>query len=182
VVEDAMSDEEIGEPTGNNIEEFQLSADALEKIKDPESIRRYFEEGKTFQEILGYSDISMEKLYRAAYTLFQQRRYQECSDAFTFLTTINPYVHNYWLGLGMSEQMVEDYEGALVAYAMATMTDLRNPIPHYHSANCYALLGDPDSAITSLDLAMERAANQEECQDFKRASQELRQKLLKMKS
>lgn len=168
-----MSDEE----TLENIEEFHLSAEAIEKMRDPESIKAYFEEGKTFQDLLGYTEESMEKLYKAAYGLFQQRKYRECTDAFTFLTTVNPFIHNYWLGLGMSEQMIEDYEAALIAYAMATMTNLKSPVAHYHSASCYWLLGDTSSALTALDLAVERAEAEEQYADYLQAAEALRTKM-----
>ncbi|MFQ5730114.1 MAG: CesD/SycD/LcrH family type III secretion system chaperone, partial [Waddliaceae bacterium] len=80
-----------------NMEEYKIPEEAIEKLKDPEVIRRQIEEGKTFQEIIGYSVDTMEKFYQGAYNLFQQQEYRKAADAFVFLTTLNPYVHNYWL-------------------------------------------------------------------------------------
>lgn len=146
----------------DNIEEFEIPEEALEKLQDPEALRSHLAEGKTFQEILGYDDDTMEKFYGAAHSLFQQGRYQDSADAFVFLTTLNPYVHNFWLGLGMSEQRNEEYESALVAYGMATMTDMDNPLPHFHSGICYYLMGEFDTAVGVLDLAIELCAEREE--------------------
>lgn len=137
-----------------NMEEYLIPEEALEKLKDPSVIREQVKEGKTFQEILGYTQESMERFYGAAYQLFQKQEYQKAADAFVFLTTLNPYVHNYWLGLGMSEQLNGSYQGGLLAYAMAILTDAENPLPHYHSGNCYRGLSDDMNAFQSYELTI----------------------------
>ena len=138
----------------DNMEEYKIPDEAIEKLKDPEVLRRQMDEGKTFQEVIGYSQETMEKFYKAAYNLFQQQEYQKAADSFIFLTTLNPNINSYWLGLGMSEQLCGGYQGALLAYAMAILTDVENPTPHYHSASCYRILRDFDSAIQSLEMAV----------------------------
>lgn len=139
--------------------DFRIPDEAFEKIKDPIHLKKQVDEGKTFQEILGYSFETMEKFYEAAHHLFQKQQYEEASDAFVFLTTLNPNVHNYWLGLGMSEQLIEEYDAALMAYSMAVMTNGDNPLPHYHSASCYSALHDKNSAKLALELAVKQAGD-----------------------
>jgi type III secretion system low calcium response chaperone LcrH/SycD len=143
----------------DNLDEYHIPKDALEKLKDPEVIRRQVKEGKTFQEIIGYSQEAMEKFYTSAHQLFLKEEYQKSADAFVFLTTLNPYVHNYWLGLGMSEQLNENYQGALLAYAMAILTDIENPITHYHSGNCYHALNDIANALQSFEMTIRCASD-----------------------
>jgi type III secretion system low calcium response chaperone LcrH/SycD len=143
-----------------NLEEFQIPKDAIEKLQDPEFLRKQVEEGKTFQEILGYNLETMEKFYTAACNLFQKQEYRQAADAFIFLSTLNPFVPTYWLGLGMSQQLDEEYRTALLAYGMAILTDVQNPLPHYHSGFCYRMLGEYENAKTSLDLAITT------CNDF----------------
>jgi type III secretion system low calcium response chaperone LcrH/SycD len=160
-----------------NLEEFHIPKEALEKLKDPDIIRRQVKEGKTFQEILGYTPESMEKFYKVAHNLYQKQDYQRAADSFVFLTTLNPYVHNYWLGLGMSEQLCNNFQGALLAYAMAILTDIENPITHYHSGNCYLALNDVNNAIQSYEMAIRCAADNEAHHNIKeraiRAKEEL---------
>lgn len=143
----------------DNMEEYNIPEEAIEKLKDPEILRRQMEEGKTFQEIIGYTDETMEKFYKVAYHLFQQQEYQKAADAFIFLTTLNPNIHSYWLGLGMSEQLCGGYQGALLAYAMAILTDVESPTAHYHSATCYRILHDNESALQSLEMAVRCAGD-----------------------
>jgi type III secretion system low calcium response chaperone LcrH/SycD len=137
--------------------EFQIPKEALEKLQDPHYIKKQMDEGKTFQEILGYSIETMERFYEAAHVLFQKQQYEEASDAFIFLTVLNPGVHNYWLGLGMSEQLNEEYDAALMAYNMAIATNSDNPLPHYHSASCYYALHDKHNARIALEAAIKCA-------------------------
>ena len=137
------------------LEEFRIPEEAIEQLKDPDVLHQQVTEGKTFQEILGYSYATMEKFYHIAYQLFQCQEYRRSADAFIFLTTLNPYVFNYWLGLGMAEQLDGQSDEALMAYGMATLTNPEHPVPHYHSGRCYLDLGNELEALTSLDLAID---------------------------
>ncbi len=149
------------------MEEFRIPKDALDKLKDPELLRRKINEGKVLQEIIGYTPETMEKFYQVAYKLFQHQQYQEAGDAFIFLTTLNPYVYNYWLGLGMCEQLSHKYDGALIAYATAILINVENPVPHFHSAACYKELGDLGNALASLELAIMYAGKRPEHESIK---------------
>lgn len=162
-----------------NLEEFQIPKEALERMKDPQVLMQMVEEGKTFQEIIGYTEDTMEKFYKGAHNLFQQQKYREAADAFIFLTTLNPYMHNYWLGLGMSEHLNQDYQGALLAYGMAILSDTQNPLPHYHSAGCYQALDDQDSMLTCLDLAIRAAENKPEYAHVKSQAEKAKDRVKK---
>lgn len=151
----------------DSLDEFNIPEEVTKKLQDPKLLRQHIQEGKSFQDILGYSDATMEKFYQAAYNLFQKQKFKEAAEAFTFLTTLNPEMHNYWLGLGMAEQRLEEFHGALLAYAMAMMSDVTNPVPHYHSANCYRALLDDANAIVSLDQAIQQAGDSEEHQEIR---------------
>lgn len=131
-------------------EELKIPDDVLESLEDPETLRRCIEDGKSLQEIIGYSDELMEKLYGAAYAVFQEGRYHEAQDGFLFLTTLNPYVYAYWLGLAMSYQLMEEYEQAVLAYQCATSAEPDNPLPHYYLAGCHLYLGAYDEALHAL--------------------------------
>lgn len=157
------------------MEEDYIPSEALERLKDPEIIRKQVSEGKTFQEILGYDQEAMDKFYEGAHQLYQKQDYQRAADAFVFLTTLNPYVHNYWLGLGMSEQLSHNFQGALLAYAMAILTDIENPTAHYHSGNCYLALNDRSSAAQSFDMAARCAGDREAYRHIKERSLEAKQ-------
>lgn len=161
-----------------NLEEFSIPEDAVEKLKDPKIIRKNLVEGKTFQEILGYDNERMEKFYQKASDLFYKQEYEKSSEAFTFLTTLNPGVSSYWIGLGMSEQILEEFHGALLAYAMAMMSDISNPLPHYYTAMCYRSLLKPESAMGSIEIALHHCKDKDEWQNLKERALALKEKIL----
>ncbi len=148
------------------MEGFEIPKEAFEKLKDPDLVKRQVSEGRTFQEILEYTQEKMDKFYEIARNLFAVEEYEKASDAFIFLTTLNPYMHSYWLGLGMTEQLKGDYQGALLAYSMAILTELDSPLPHYHSASCYIALNDKASAMNSLKAALEFAERDDKHRDL----------------
>ncbi len=150
----------------DELEEFKIPDEATERLKDPEVIRSQIEEGLTFQEVLGYQEEQMEKFYHVGYQLFQQQEYNKATEAFVFLTTLNPYIYQYWLGLGMSEQMIGNYQGALLAYAMAIMNNVEDPKAHYYSASCYRSLNDKECAINSLLITIRLAKEKEEYANY----------------
>lgn len=162
-----------------NLEEFNLSKDVVEKLKDPEYLRKELAEGKSFQEIFDYSEDTMKAFYNAAYTLFQRQAYAESADAFFFLTNLNPYVHAYWLGLGMSEHLNHDHSSALIAYGMAALTDPQNPLPHYHAGTCYRELQDMENALSSYDLAI-AIAEEHNHDNLKQTAMSAKDALLRM--
>lgn len=146
----------------DNLEEFAIPDEIKERLQDPDVFRQHILEGKSLQEILGFDDGRMELFYKKASALYSENKFQEAREAFTFLTTLNPFVANFWVGLGMAEQRLEEFNGALLAFAMAMMADSLSPLPHYHTALCYRSLGQHDNALGSIDLALMRAEGMDE--------------------
>jgi type III secretion system low calcium response chaperone LcrH/SycD len=163
----------------NNLSEFKLSKKAREKLKNKKLLKRELEQGKTAQEIMGFSNETMAKFYSAANQLLEHRRYEDAANAFLFLVTLNSYNHDYWLGLGMSLQMIHDYEGAINAYELSAISDIENPVPYFYLAKCLFAIHDRESALQALDMAIEYANDLEEYADLKRQAQAAKTILLK---
>ena len=159
-----------------NLDEFAIPEEAYAKLSDPEVIQKYVDEGKTFREIIGYSDETMDHFYQSARRLYENHKFQEACDAFLFLTTLDPFVPAYWLGMGLCEQINEDYQSALVAYGMAILSYKEDPYPHYYSAACYYALDDYENALRSLETALEYAT-EEEHTEIKQLSEKAKQSL-----
>lgn len=113
--------------------------------------------GESLEAVFGFNDEIMARFYNKAHQLFQEKSYHRSADTFFFLSLINPYQSIYWLGLGMSDHLRQAYDSALFAYAMVSLIDPKNPIPHYHSADCYLAKSDKQSALASYKLAIELA-------------------------
>lgn len=159
--------------------EFKVSKKVREKLKNKALLKKELAEGKSAQEIMGFSDETMAKFYRAAYRLFENRHYQNAANAFLFLVTLNPYNHEYWLGLGMSAQMSGDYESAIDSYEMAAIRDVCSPVPYFYLAKCLFAMHDRESALQALDLALEYAKDIPEFTELERQAKAARTLLLK---
>lgn len=81
------------------------------------------EKSKIFSDILGFSDETLFPLYENAIALLQSQRLEESKAAFSFLTKINPYISEFWMGLGLSHMAEGAYVEALSAFLMALTMD-----------------------------------------------------------
>lgn len=163
----------------DNLKEFKLSKKAKEKLKNKKLLKKELAAGKSAQEIMGFKEETMAKFSAGAYRLFEHRRYEDAANAFLFLVTLNPYHHDYWVGLGMSTQLCGDYEAAIDAYEMAAICKLDSPIPYFYLAKCLFAIHDRESALQALELALEYSGDAIEYEDLKK--QALAAKVLLLK-
>lgn len=162
-----------------DIGEFKISKKVREKLKNRKKLKEELAAGKTAQEIMGFSDEAMAKFYGAAYRLFENRHYSDAANAFVFLVTLNPYNHDYWLGLGMSTQLTGDFEAAIDAYEMAAVCQLDSPVPYFYLAKCLFAVHDRDSALQALDLAIDYAGEKIEYGDLRKQALKARDLLVR---
>lgn len=163
----------------DDLNEFRLSDKAKAKLKNKKLLKKELAEGKSAQEIMGFSNETMSKFYQAAYVLFEHKRYQDAANAFLFLATLNAHNHDYWLGLGMSTQLCHDYEAAIDAYELAALCDISSPVPYFYLAKCLFAIHDRESALQALDLAIDTADELPEYADLKRQALLAKEMLLK---
>lgn len=161
-----------------NLDEFKIPERARKLLQDPKQLQKEISEGKTWQDIMGFSESTMHKFYDAACRLYQRQEYDAASDAFTFLTTLNPCTYNYWLGLGMSEHLNQEYFCALIAYDMAAQVDPKNPLPDYHSASCHMNLHDHQNALVSLEMVLSKTENQDHFESLREQALLIKKSLL----
>lgn len=163
----------------DDLNEFYLSKKVKAKLKNKKLLETELAEGKTAQEIMEFSDQTMAKFYRAAYVLFEHKRYQDAANAFLFLATLNPHNHEYWLGLGMATQLSQDYEAAIDAYELAALYNIASPVPYFYLAKCLFAIHDRESALQALNLAIETADDIEEYSELKKQAEQAKEMLLK---
>ena len=168
--------------TDDPLGEFRLSDTTKVRLKDKQLLKKELAEGRTAQEIMSFSDATMSKFYQAAHLLFERQHYEDAANAFFFLTTLNPHYHEYWLGLGMSTQLSQDYEAAIDAYELAALCDLSSPVPYFYLAKCLFAIHDRENALQALDLAIENAENRKEYAELKQQAEFAKKTLLKHES
>ena len=78
---------------------------------------------KLVQDLLGFSGEDVSRLFELAIGLMHQHRFDEAVTAFRFLTQINPYQCDFWIGLGAALQSQGSYHDALSSYLVAETMD-----------------------------------------------------------
>ena len=59
------------------------------------------------------------------------------------------------MGLGAVQQVLKDYQNAVVSYGYCSFLKLDNPKPQLHAAECFLALGDKRNAASSLEALNE---------------------------
>ena len=140
-----------------NLEEFILDEEAMERISDEEVLSKHLEEGRPLQELFGFSDEVTAEFYETAKNILEQKRFQEAINAFVFLTTINPYMSDFWVGLGMAHQQNNQHDDAMFAYSVAFNLDGREIFPYILAAQCCMEIKDFEQALQVVEAAEQYA-------------------------
>lgn len=163
----------------DKLREFRLSEEAEARLNDRDALAAHAQAGGTLKELAGFSEESMQRLYRGAHSIFHQERFADAADAFVFLVTLDPYRHNYWLGLGMSEQALGHFDEALAAYSMAVLTDFKVPTAHFYAGKCYYALNEIPRAGACFDLAIAFSLENPKYDKVKRLAQDSKEFMAK---
>ena len=94
----------------------------------------------SLQSLLCIPESLLNKFSEIVYNLFTEDKLNDATDGFFLLSILEPANFDHWLSLGICEQKRENFENAIKAYKMSSLSDSKNPIPHLHQAQCYANL------------------------------------------
>ncbi|NGX53897.1 MAG: Chaperone protein SicA [Chlamydiae bacterium] len=139
----------------------------LSRGEGPKDLESYLEDfvpntllkSHTLQQAYGVSKEEMGELYEKAYGYYQEDRYDQSIVLFRFLVMLNPFVTKYWMGLGGSQQLLKQYEKALHSYAIWSLLDGKNPMPHFQAYQCYTAEENRVEGNKALKAALELTAN-----------------------
>jgi len=143
----------------------RIARNRQEEFPFPDNLEAYLDDfvpnlllkSETLQRAFAVSDQEMESLYEEAYAFYEQNKFVQAADLFRWLVLLNPYVERSWMGLAACQQLLKLYENALKAYAIATLLDKNDPLPHFHAFECYVALNDHVEALKALDAAYQCA-------------------------
>jgi type III secretion system low calcium response chaperone LcrH/SycD len=119
-------------------------------------------EGMTPKDAMGVSSSYMENVYAQAYRLYNTGKYTEAAHLFRILIMLNAMEPKYLLGLAACFHMLKEYYNAIQSYTMCIAIDPENPIPHYHSSDCFIQMKDYLSAMICLELVIDRVRDKPE--------------------
>lgn len=97
-----------------------------------------------------------EIAYSLGHEHYSQGEYRKAKKLFLTLIFSDPSQSSYWKGFAASVQMQEKYAEAAQAWAMVALLNERDPLPHFHAAECLLAVGEKSEAKLALKSAEER--------------------------
>ncbi len=102
-----------------------------------------------------WSPEEQDHLYAVGFGSYSQGNYAQASSLFTTLVTANPFDERFWRGLASSKQMEKKYQEALRAWSLVALLCDKDPLPHFHAAECLMSLDEKSDALKALKMAQE---------------------------
>lgn len=122
----------------------------IDTNKIAEGVRTLIEKGSTLKQLKGVTNAELEAVYSLAFGYYQTGKYDEALKLFQFLVLFDHLNKKYWMGLGAVQQVLKDFQDAVVSYGYCSFLDLKNPKPQLHAAECFLALGDKRSAASAI--------------------------------
>ena len=126
--------------------------------------------GGTLGDLRGLDEGHYEAIYSAGHAQYTAGRYEQAEKVFQFLCMNNPYDRRFPLALGAVKQVKGDYAEAIGYFGMASVLDMMDPVPLFHTAECLAALGQVDDAVEALGFVI-RNANTPETAAYKQRAE-----------
>ncbi|MEW4561515.1 SycD/LcrH family type III secretion system chaperone [Bremerella sp. JC770] len=130
-------------------------------------------EGYTFANAYRLDQQYLEALYAFGYDLQKRDQYSRAERVFRYLCFLNHYDSKLWIALGFCCERQKQHKKALEAYMVASLVDVKNPIPVLRSAECLILLDELSLARRSAELAAKLSRGKSEYQQRFERSQRL---------
>lgn len=126
----------------------------------PEQVASLLTQGGMLGDVYDYNDTDYEVLYALGHSLYSQARYADAMRTFGFLVMHNHLEKRFMNAFAASLQMSKNYQDAIKYYSMASLMDMRDPLPTYHTAECMISLGYTAEAKEALQFVVRQSKEQ----------------------
>lgn len=137
------------------LEEWEKGVEKINGLLEKPAVEPITVPAVPLRQMMGLSDSFIETFYSIGVKAFQNHDFARSADIFFLLSLIDFQRHAIWVSLGLSEMKLKQFEPALNALAMASITNPDPPHPYIYSAQCCLALNRSAEALTYLDLAKE---------------------------
>lgn len=114
-------------------------------------------------QMLGISEATLQHCYELGQWLFSQKDFDDARSIFGFLTTVAPYMPEFWISLGMCYNQMKCYQEAINTYKAAQDLFKDDPALYIHCANNYLANNDKTNASIELDAVKKIFDSSPEC-------------------
>lgn len=158
------------EKSGENTEAYKITAERLKSLEDFNDVKNQFNLGKTYQDLLGYTDQMMISMYEIARSRFAEKNYEEAICVLKFLTTLTPLISIFWTSLGNAYELNEQITEALSAYEVPIVLD-PTKIEHYvQAAKCSIAVNDSDDQAIQIFEGAKEFAHSEHLPELEKSA------------
>ena len=127
----------------------------IDTAKVAKGVEALIKENATLKQLKGVTNEELEAVYALAFGYYRTGKYDEALKLFQFLVLFDHLNAKYWMGLGAAQQVLKDYQNAVVSYGYCSFLKLDNPKPQLHAAECFLAMGDKRNAASSLEALNE---------------------------
>lgn len=99
------------------------SQDAIEQFSNEDYVAKWAEEGKPMYQTLGLSTQAVSVMYEAACYLLKDNRDDDARASFRLLLVLAPHMADFWIGYGVSQIRLRQYEEAIDSLERASSLD-----------------------------------------------------------
>lgn len=140
-----------------NLQEFLITDEMVEKLEDIDLLTQKLSEGFSLQQILGYPDDVLMEMYEVAVALYAEKLFEDCINAFVFLSTVNPNIPFFWSGLGNAYEQGGYLDKAIESHKTAIYYDPFEIQAYIDTARCLLTQEKVEEAIQLLDTGIDLA-------------------------
>lgn len=126
----------------------------------PEQVATLLTQGGILGDVYDYNDTDYEVLYALGHSLYSQARYADAMRVFGFLVMHNHLEKRFMNAFASNLQMLKEYKEAIKYYSFASLMDMRDPLPTYHTAECMIAIGYITEAKEALRFVLTQSKEQ----------------------
>ena len=129
----------------------------------------------------GLTKEDLDALYIIAYNLYSEKKYQEAVQIFETIAFYNHFDRRGWMGTAACYQMLGRYSDAIISYSSASLIDVQDPLPIFHSVECYIALKRYPEALSALEAILTLTKNNSEFANLTNWAVKMKETLQKAK-
>ena len=95
----------------------------VKKVDNTKDIHLILSKNKVVQDLLGFSNENITRMFEQAVGYLQMGHFDEAILSFSLLTRLNPYIGDFWLGLGIAQLRSGELQRSFDALSMALAMD-----------------------------------------------------------
>ncbi len=136
------------------LEDCIIDNSHLKILNDLEAFSKVISGTSTIQQLWNISSDVLVVYYVIGDSLFQEKKFLDAENVFTFLTQVNPYIYSFWICKGRSNESQEKWEDALISFQMAQSINPEHPLSHEGLIRVYENIGKTEELDNCINLVL----------------------------